>query len=140
MLFTLDHTAITVKDLDRSIHFYSKILSFQLLSRKKNIVLNVEYALVQVGQSRIEILSPIEGEPSDRNPVESGMEGVASELGRNVGWNHIALRIDSMEELCKVLKASGVRFVMEPKLMGSGSKIAFITDPDGNLIELIQRP
>jgi methylmalonyl-CoA/ethylmalonyl-CoA epimerase len=138
-IIMLDHTAITVKDLDRSIAFYSEVLNFPLLSRKKNAELNVEYASVQVGQSAIEIICPIGSKLSNSKPTESGMTGVAARMHMETGLNHISLRVDNMDSVCRMLKSKGVKFLVEPRLTGSGSKFAFFTDPDGTLIELIQR-
>ena len=139
MIGTLEHIGITVKDLDKALKFYSEILGFPVLSRKENQELRVAYAQIQIGQAKLEILSPIEGEPSSPMPIESGMEGVGARIREMTGLNHLTIRVDDMEAIFERLGNEGVRFILEPRLTGTGSKIAFFTDPDGTLIELIQR-
>ena len=140
MIGTLEHIGITVKNLDKALKFYSEILGFPILSRKENQELKVAYAQIQIGQSKLEILSPIEGEPSSPTPPEKGMEGVGVKIREMTGLNHLTIRVDDMEAIFERLESKGIRFILEPRLTGTGSKIAFFTDPDGALIELIQRP
>lgn len=139
MILRLDHCALTVKDLDRSLEFYSGLLGFPILNRKRKPESNVSYALVQAGQLTLEILSPLEGEPSPRKHLGGGMEGVWGRILETTGLNHISLLTDDIEETWRDLKGKGIQFAVNPHTTGSGSKIAFFTDPDGNLIELIQR-
>lgn len=134
-----EHTAITVKNLDRSINFYTEVFDFPLLSRKINPELNVEYASVQIGQSTIEIITPINSKPKSSKPIEDGIVGVASRMHMETGLNHICLRVDDLDSVCRMLKSKGVKLIVEPRFTGSGSKFTFITDPDGTIIELIQR-
>jgi lactoylglutathione lyase len=136
----LDHIAISVKDLDRALAFYSGVLGFTVLTRKKNLDLNVEYASVKADQSVIEIIKPIGLSPSSPKPIKSGLAGVAECMRMKAGLNHISLRVDDIASVCSMLKSKGVQFLVEPHLTKSGSTFAFFTDPDGILIELIQRP
>lgn len=135
----LGHCGLTVKDLDRAVDFYSKLLGFPVLSRKRKPESNVSTALLQVGQLTLEIFSPLEGETSSPKPLGVGMEGVWGRILERTGLNHISLLTDNIDETFRALKSKGVGFAVEPYTTGSGSKIAFFTDPDGNLIELIQK-
>ena len=139
LIGTLEHVGITVKDLDKALKFYSEILEFPVLSRKENPELKVAYAQIQIGQSKVEIFSPLEGKPSRPRPAECGMEGVGARIRETTGLNHLSINVDNIDAVFEKLKNKGVLFILEPKLMGTGSKIAFFTDPDGTLIELIQR-
>lgn len=61
------------------------------------------------------------------------------ELKEGDNFDHIAFAVNDMEATMRELKRSGVTVAMEPySLQGSTSKIAFIKDPDGNWLELIQ--
>ncbi len=139
MIGILEHVGITVKDLDKALRFYSEILGFPIISRKENWELRVIYAQIQIGQSAIEIFSPIGSEPSSSKLTKNGMEGVGMRIRETAGLNHLSIRVENIKAVFEKLKSKGVRFVLEPKLMGSGSKIAFFMDPDGTLIELIQK-
>ena len=57
----------------------------------------------------------------------------------NIGFEHIAFEVSDVESVIKTLRGSGVTIAMEPGIQQSKSKVAFIKDPDGNSIELIQR-
>lgn len=139
LLGTFEHVGITVKNLEKSLKFYSEILGFQVLSRKENRELKIVSALIQIGQLRVEMFSPIEDAPSIPKLIEYGMEGVGVRIRERTGLNHLSIRVDNIDSVFENLKNNGIKFVVEPKLTGSGSKIAFFTDPDGTLIELIQR-
>jgi methylmalonyl-CoA epimerase len=139
-MVTLDHVAITVRNLEEAVNFYSKILGFQVLKVKEKPELGVAYALLQAGQTALEIVSPLEGEPSTQEPVQEGLEGVVAKLCGRAGLNHVSLRVENLEEACEELKSKGVRILAEFKPAGGGSKLAFFADPEGNLIELIEKP
>jgi predicted enzyme related to lactoylglutathione lyase len=56
-------------------------------------------------------------------------------------FDHIAFGVEDVDATVAVLRKNGVTIAMEPySLQGSTSKIAFIKDPDGNWLELIQQP
>jgi len=60
-------------------------------------------------------------------------------LAEGDNFDHIAFAVDDIESTVQELKKKGVTIAMEPySLQGSTSKIAFIKDPDGNWLELIQ--
>ncbi len=137
---TLDHVALTVKDLGEAVKFYSEVLGFQVLKVKEKPELGVAYALLQAGQAVLEIISPLKGKPLTQKPAGEGLEGVTAKLCRRAGFNHISLRVENLEEACERLKGRGVKILMELKPGGGGSKLAFFTDPEGNLVELVEKP
>lgn len=57
---------------------------------------------------------------------------------RTPGLRHLAIAVDNFEDDYEWLKAKGVQFLTEPEI-NSGNKLVFFTDPDGNLLHLIQR-
>ncbi|HID18390.1 TPA: VOC family protein [Candidatus Bathyarchaeota archaeon] len=136
----IDHVAITVGNLEEAVNFYSKILGFQILKVKEKPELGVAYALLQAGQIALEIVSPLERKPSRQEPIQEGLGGVVAKLCGRVGLNHVSLRVENLEEACEELKGKGVNILAEFKPTGGGSKLAFFADPEGNLIELVEKP
>ena len=57
---------------------------------------------------------------------------------RTPGLRHLAIAVDNFEDDYEWLKAKGVEFLTEPEIKG-GNKVVFFTDPDGNILHLIQR-
>ena len=55
------------------------------------------------------------------------------------GWRHVALRVSSIEAAKKVLAARGVRFPDPAKPAGGGGRVLFFSDPEGNLLHLVER-
>ena len=121
------HTMLRVGDLDKSIAFYCDILGMNLLRRKDYP--GGEFTLAFVGY----------GEEKDNTVIELtynwGVEGY--DLGK--GYGHIALGVDDIYGTCDRIKAQGGKVSREPGPMKHGSTvIAFVEDPDGYKIELIQ--
>ncbi len=56
------------------------------------------------------------------------------------GWRHIALQVDSLESARETLTARGVKFQAESRPAGGGGLVHFFSDPEGNLLHLIERP
>lgn len=130
MKFTLDHIAVTVRDLRRALEFYSKLLGLQVLKEKTKPELGVSYALLQGGNLTLEVLCP----SGDSSPE---FREVALRLRRQ-GLNHLALQVENLEEASSRFREAGMRLVGELK-PSKASKIAFLEDGEGNLFELIEK-
>ena len=122
------HTMIRVGDLDRSIGFYTDVLGMKLISRKDFPEGKFTLAFVGYGE----------------NPEHAEIEltynyGVEKyELGNAFG--HIALGVSDIHGACEKIRAAGGRITREPGPMKHGTTvIAFVEDPDGYKIELIER-
>lgn len=123
------HTMIRVKDLDKSLDFYTRLLGMKEL-RKKDFP-SGEFTLAFVGY----------GDEASNTVIELthnwGQEQ-PYDLGNAFG--HFALAVPDVYAACDVLAAEGVEI---PRPAGpmkhGGSVIAFIKDPDGYLIELVER-
>jgi len=122
------HTMLRVGDLEKSIAFYRDVLGMQLLSRKDYP--DGKFTLAFVGYGK--------------NPEHAELEltynwGVSSyELG--TAYGHIALGVDDAYAACDRIRAAGGKITREPGPMKFGTTvIAFVQDPDGYKIELIQR-
>ncbi len=123
------HTMLRVGNLERSIDFYTKVLGMQLIRKTENP--EYKYTLAFVGYGK--------------NPEHAEIEltynwGVeAYELGTAFG--HLALGVPDVYAACEKIKAAGGNVTRAPgPVKGGTSVIAFVTDPDGYKVELIQRP
>ena len=122
------HTMLRVGDLQRAIDFYTNVLGMTLQRRSENP--EYKYSLAFVGYGK--------------NPEHAEIElthnwGVDSyEMGNAYG--HIGLGVPDVVAACEKIKASGGNVTREPgPVKGGTTVIAFVTDPDGYKIELIQR-
>lgn len=129
MRMRLLHTMIRVYDLNRSIDFYTNILEMRLL--KTTINLDHQYSLAFIGYGAEEDNSVIEltYNWNQTNPYDIGS-----------AYGHIALGVENIFDTCLVLRKKGVVIVREAgPVKGGTTKIAFIKDPDGYLIEIIEK-
>lgn len=122
------HTMLRVGDLDRAIAFYTNVLGMKLLRVSENP--EYQYTLAFVGYGS--------------NPDHAELEltynyGVNSyELG--TAYGHIAIAVENIVEACDLARSAGGNVTREPgPVKGGSTVIAFITDPDGYKIELIER-
>jgi lactoylglutathione lyase len=122
------HTMLRVGNLQRSIDFYTQAMGMQLLRTTDRP--DQKYSLAFVGYGS--------------NPEHAELEltynyGVESyDLGSAYG--HIALGVPDIYAACEAIKAKGGNITREPgPVKGGSTVIAFITDPDGYKIELIER-
>ena len=123
------HTMLRVKDLDQSIHFYTKVLGMSLL-RQHNFE-SGRFTLAFVGYGSEETDAVLE-------LTFNWDETSGYELGR--GYGHIALGVPDIYSTCEQLRDAGAKIIREPGPMKHGSTIiAFIEDPDGYQVELIER-
>ncbi|HEY9735701.1 MAG TPA: lactoylglutathione lyase [Trichocoleus sp.] len=121
------HTMLRVGNLEESLKFYCDVLGMKLLRQKEYP--GGQFTLAFVGY----------GEESDHSVIELTYNwGVESyDLGNAYG--HIALGVDDIYGTCEQIKAQGGKVTREPGPMKHGSTvIAFVEDPDGYKIELIQ--
>lgn len=110
--------------MDRSVEFYSKQIGLKFVSRREIKQNNAEIAFLQ---------------DSEGAAVELTHWRDKKELKEGDNFDHIAFEVNDMESSIRQLKGQGVTIAIEPfSLQGSASKIAFIKDPHGNWLELIQ--
>lgn len=121
------HTMLRVGNLDESIAFYCDLLGMKLLRRKDYP--GGEFTLAFVGY----------GEEKDNSVIELTYNWGVSEYDLGKGYGHIALGVDDIYVTCDRIKAQGGKISRDPGPMKHGSTvIAFVEDPDGYKIELIQ--
>lgn len=121
------HTMIRVGDLDRSIDFYTRILGMRLLRRKDYP--EGRFTLAFVGY----------GEESDTAVIELTHNWDTASYDPGQGFGHVAIGVDDIEAVCQRIREAGGMISREPGPMKHGTTvIAFVKDPDGYAIELIQ--
>ena len=122
------HTMLRVGDLQRSIDFYTKVLGMKLLRISDNP--EYKYTLAFVGY----------GENPDHAELELTYNYGVTSYDMGTAYGHIALSADNIVETCDAVRANGGQISREPgPVKGGSTVIAFITDPDGYKIELIER-
>jgi lactoylglutathione lyase len=122
------HTMLRVGDLQRSIDFYTRVLGMTLLRQTDRP--DQKYSLAFVGY--------------ESNPGQAEIEltynhGVTQyELG--TAYGHVALQVEDAAASCEAIRAAGGTITREAgPVKGGTTVIAFVQDPDGYKIELIQR-
>jgi len=119
---------IRVGDLERSLRFYCEMLGMKLLRRKD--FPGGKFTLAFVGY----------GDETDHSVIELTHNWDTDRYEIGDGFGHIALGVTDIYATCESLRERGVSIVREPGPMKHGSTvIAFVEDPDGYKIELIER-
>jgi len=125
------HTSIRTSDMDRSINFYTKLLGLKLLNRHEIPQNNAEIAFLQDADekgSKLELTWYRKQKKFTQPDYEDRL------------FDHIAFDIKNMKQTIDTMRKNKVTITDEPfKLGPAGPLIAFIEDPDGTLIELIER-
>lgn len=121
------HTMIRVNDLEKSIKFYTEVLGMNLISRQDYPEGKFTLAFVGYGQTK-------------RDPcIELTYNWGRDSYTLGDAFGHIALATDDIYKTCEAVRARGAKVTREPGPMKHGtSVIAFIEDPNGYKIELIQ--
>ena len=122
------HTMLRVGDLQRSIDFYTQVMGMTLLRQSENAANN--YSLAFLGYAA--------------NPEQAELEltynhGVSS-YDMGTAYGHIALGVADAKAACDKIRAAGGNVSRDAgPVKGGTTVIAFVTDPDGYKIELIER-
>jgi lactoylglutathione lyase len=118
---------LRVGNLDESLKFYCEVLGMKLLRRKDYP--GGEFTLAFVGY----------GDESDHTVLELTHNWGTSQYDLGDAYGHIAIGVDDIYGTCEMIRQRGGKVVREPGPMKHGSTvIAFVQDPDGYKVELIQ--
>ena len=126
------HTSIRTSNLERSIDFYTRFLGLKVVNRMEIPQTNAEIVFLQDPQtkgSKLELTfyhtQTIFSQPDYEHRL----------------FDHLAFEIKDMNNTIETMRREGVTITDEPyRLHPGGSLIAFVEDPDGTLIELIEKP
>ena len=146
MMRRMDHTGLTVSDMERSIDFYCNVLGLKLV-RRMNVAeeflsqivgfheVNLDIALLKADEEEhiIELLQYI-SHPGETNPSETN----------RTGNGHVCFEVDDIWANYENLKSKGVTFVNPPAMISIGRNIGaqavYFRDPDGITLEMRQVP
>lgn len=124
------HTMLRVGDLNRSIDFYTKVLGMNLLRTTERP--EQKYSLAFVGYGK--------GNGDDQSEIELTYNHGVQSYDLGTAYGHIAIEVSDAYAACASIKAAGGNVTREAgPVAGGDTIIAFVTDPDGYKIELIQR-
>ena len=120
------HAMIRVKDIKKSLKFYTELFDLELTKEKRLDDCSLYFLSDKEGYTQIELTY------NDEIP-ESGYE-----IG--TGFGHFAFSTESMDEFTQKMQSLGYEYLYEPYMLTAvGSIIAFVKDPDGYEIELIEK-
>lgn len=123
------HTMLRVGDLQRSIDFYTRVLGMHLLRTSENT--EYKYTLAFLGF----------GSNPEHAEIELTYNWGVDHYEMGTAYGHIALGVPDVHAACERIRTAGGQITREPgPVKGGKSVIAFVVDPDGYKIELIQRP
>ncbi len=127
IIMRLLHTMLRVGDLQRSIAFYTDILGMALLRKKEYP--EGEFTLAFLGY----------GDEKDHTALELTHNWGTSEYDIGSGFGHLAIEVDDVYKAAEKIRAAGGKIIREPGPMNAGSTLlAFVADPDGYEIELLE--
>lgn len=122
------HTMLRVNDLQESINFYKTFFGMELL--RKHDFPEGKFSLAFIGY----------GNEQDHTVIELTHNWDTSSYDLGNGYGHIAIEVDDAYQVCEEIKSKGGKVVREAGPMMHGSTvIAFIEDPNGYKVELIQK-
>ena len=120
------HSLIRVKNLKESMKFYTEIMGLKLTEERRLEDCTLYFLTDEESGVQIELTD------NDEIPSNGYSNGTA--------FGHFAFYCDDFDKFTERLNKNGYKYLYEPfDLTGKGSNIAFINDPDGNEIELIQK-
>lgn len=125
------HTMIRVGDLQRSIDFYTRIMGMKLFRQVD----------MPAQQYSVTFLGYGEGNKDGSTEIELTYNYGVEKYEMGTAFGHLAIGVPDVAATCEAIKAAGGNVVREAgPLKGGTTIIAFVQDPDGYKIELIQRP
>jgi len=128
----IDHIGVAVKGIDEAGRFYADILGLKIADMETVADQRVNVAFIPIANSEVELLESTDPD----GPVAKYIQA------RGEGIQHVAFRVENIEEALAELKEKGVRLIdQEPRKGAGGARIAFIhpRETNGVLVELCQR-
>lgn len=132
MIEKLDHIGVAVSDIDEALKFYSDALGLKCEHVEEVSQQKVKIAFIPAGDVNLELVQATESDSVIAKFIEKKGEGI----------QHIALKVDDIEETLKQLKEKNIELIDPvPRIGAHGSKIAFLhpKSTHGVLLELVER-
>ncbi|MGB9678925.1 MAG: methylmalonyl-CoA epimerase [Thermoanaerobacteraceae bacterium] len=132
MISKIDHIGIAVKSIEEAAKFYEDVMGLKIKDIEIVEEQKVKTAFIPIGEGEFELLEST----SEDGPIAKFIEK------KGEGIQHIALRVENIEQKLKDLKAKGIKLIDEvPRYGAGGAKIAFIhpKSTNGILLELCER-
>jgi catechol 2,3-dioxygenase-like lactoylglutathione lyase family enzyme len=117
---------IITNSIQDSLQFYQHILGLEFVE-KIPLPFGTMYRL-RFGTSDFKLIDPQTKPP--KGPI--GLEG-------QIGFRYVTFVIKNLSELCKELRDKGIEFVFPEKEIRLGVRVAMVKDPDGNIVEFVER-
>jgi lactoylglutathione lyase len=126
--YRMAHTMIRVRDLEKSLDFYTRILGMQVLRQKDYPGGKFTNTFVGYGPEDSHAVIELTYNWDQEEPYDLGN-----------GWGHVALQVPDVYATCEALQEAGAKITRPPGPMKHGTRvIAFVEDPDGYKIELLE--
>jgi lactoylglutathione lyase len=127
-----EHASIRVSNMEKSIEFYTKLLGLKVVKRMEIAQTNAELVFLQDPEAK--------GATLELTFYRDQKKFFQADYEERL-FDHLAFTVDSMEQTLKEMRKQNVTVTDEPyRLNPAGSLLAFVEDPDGTLLELIERP
>ncbi len=144
----LHHHGVSVTDLDQAIEFYSDVLGLEVTDRYTlsddalstavgGDELTGHFAQLDGGTGRVELIEYESGNDDDNGNDDESGNGVRGAAVYDTGAKHLGLETDDLDGVYESLP-DDVETISEPQTTGSGTKILFVRDPDGNSVEILE--
>ncbi len=130
-LKNIEHIGIAVQNLEESLDFYQNILGLELLKQEKVESQGVNIAFLKIGESKIELLEPLNEESTIARFINKNGQGI----------HHFAILVDSIEDKIESMQAQGARLIGNRATVGADNmKIIFVhpKTTNGVLLELCE--
>ena len=117
---------IVVSDIEASLHFYRDTLGLEYVGETP-----VWFGTMQrlrYGTSDFKLIDPKEVPPQGKIGLE-----------KQLGFRYVTFVIENLSEVCAALQSKGVEFTLEEMEVRPGVRIAMVKDPDGNIVEFVER-
>jgi lactoylglutathione lyase len=125
------HASVRSSNMEKSVNFYTKLLGLKLLSRREIPSNNAEIAFLQDPEAK--------GATLELTFYRTQKKFVQADYENRV-FDHLAFEVKDMTKTLEAMRKENVTVTDEPfRLTPTGSLLAFVEDPDGTLIELIEK-
>jgi len=131
MLGAIDHVGVAVEDIDAALKLYGDALAMPLVHRETVTEQGVDAALLDVGDSHVELLQPLGPDTAVGKFLQT----------RGPGLHHVAYRVDDIDAELGRLAAAGMRLIdAQPRTGIRGSRVAFVhpSSTGGVLTEIVE--